>query len=146
MALDFGCGVGRFEPMLSKLASKVYAVDPIATLIELAPKLENVEYLLLGENEKIDLTDSSVDLVFVSLALGGIVDEAQLKCAIDELKRVAKPSALFFIVENTARQDNQTHWHYRSADDYINLFEPIKLQVETTYEDVNEEISVMVGR
>ena len=146
VALDFGCGPGRFEPMLSKMAHKVYATDPISALIELAPKIGNVEYLLLGENEKIDLADNSVDLVFVSLALGGIVDKEQLKSAIYELKRVAKPNALFFIVENTAKQDNQTHWHYRSANDYIELFKPINLQLETTYEDVNEEISVMCGR
>lgn len=132
--------------MLSKMAHKVYATDPISALIELAPKIGNVEYLLLGENEKIDLADNSVDLVFVSLALGGIVDKEQLKSAIYELKRVAKPNALFFIVENTAKQDNQTHWHYRSANDYIELFKPINLQLETTYEDVNEEISVMCGR
>ena len=146
VALDFGCGPARFEPMLAKLAHKVIAIDPISTLIELAPKIDNVEYLLLGENEKIDLADNSVDLVFVSLALGGIVDESQLKSAIDELKRVAKPNALFFIVENTAKQDNATHWHYRSAEFYADLFKPIDLQLETTYEDLNEEISVMVGR
>ena len=146
VALDFGCGPGRFEPMLSKIAHKVYATDPISTLIELAPKIDNVEYLLLGEDEKIALPNDSVDLVFVSLALGGIVDEAQLKMAIDELKRVAKQNALFFIVENTARQDNQRYWHYKSAEYYINLFKPIRLKLETTYEDINEEISVMVGR
>lgn len=146
VALDFGCGPGRFEPMLSKIAHKVYATDPILTLMQLAPKIDNVEYLLLGENEKIALPNDSVDLVFVSLALGGIVDEMQLKMAIDELKRVAKPNALFFIVENTAKQDNQQHWHYKSAQDYINLFKPKQLKLETTYLDINEEISIMAGR
>lgn len=146
VALDFGCGPGRFEPMLSKIAHKVYATDPISTLIELAPKIDNVEYLLLGENEKIALPSNSVDLVFVSLALGGIVDKSQLKMAIDELKRVAKQNALFFIVENTAKQDNQKYWHYKSAEDYASLFKPIELKLETTYEDINEEISIMVGR
>lgn len=146
VALDFGCGPGRFEPMLSKIAHKVYATDPISTLIELAPKIDNVEYLLLGENEKIALPSDSVDLVFVSLALGGIIYKKHLKYAIDELKRVAKPNALFFVVENTARQDNHRYWHYRSAEDYINLFKPIELKLETTYEDINEEISIMVGK
>lgn len=146
VALDFGCGPGRFEPMLSKIAHKVYATDPISTLLELAPKIDNVEYLLLGENEKIALPSDSVDLVFVSLALGGIVDKSQLKMAIDELKRVAKQNALFFIVENTAKQDNQKYWHYKSAEDYASLFKPIELKLETTYEDINEEISIMVGR
>lgn len=146
MALDFGCGVGRFEPMLAKLAHKVYAIDPIATLIELAPKLENVEYLLLDENEKIALPDDSVNLIFVSLALGGIVSQTQLQTAVDELKRVAKPNALFFIVENTAKLKNSNYWHYRSAEFYMDLFKPINLRLETTYDDANEEISVMCGR
>ena len=146
VALDFGCGPGRFEPMLAKLTHKVYAIDPIATLIELAPKLENVEYLLLDENEKIALPDDSVDLVFVSLALGGIVSQTQLQTAVDELKRVAKPNALFFIVENTAKLKSSNYWHYRSAEFYKDLFKPINLKLETTYDDANEEISVMCGR
>ena len=146
MALDFGWGVGRFEPMLARLAHKVYAIDPIATLIELAPKLENVEYLLLDENEKIALPNDSANLIFVSLALGGIVSQTQLQTAVDELKRVAKPNALFFIVENTAKLKNSNHWHYRSAEFYKDLFKPINLKLETTYDDANEEISVMCGR
>lgn len=91
------------------------------------------------------MPDKCVDLIFVSLALGGIVDENQLSNSVAELKRVAKPNALFFIVENTAKQENQKHWHYRSVEFYANLFEPIKLKFETKYDDAGEEISIMVG-
>mgnify|MGYP004598943903 CR=1 FL=1 len=54
--------------------------------------------------------------------------------------------ALFFIVENTAKLKNSNHWHYRSAEFYKDLFKPINLKLETTYDDANEEISVMCGR
>lgn len=145
-ALDFGCGAGRFEPMLSKVVDKVYAADPISTLLELAPKLENVEYILLQDTEKLPLLDDSMDLIFVSLALGGIVDEAELQRAVAELQRVSKPNALFFIVENTANEENSSYWHYRKVEEYIKLFKPVNLVLETSYEDVGEEISVMVGR
>ncbi len=78
-ALDFGCGPGRFEPILSKLVkNKVYALDPIEELLNIAPKIDNVEYIKF-ENESFKLPDKSIDLIFVSLVLGGITDEKLLK-------------------------------------------------------------------
>lgn len=145
-AIDFGCGPGRFEPMLSELVKeKVYAIDPILSLINLAPKIEKVEYILL-DKEKIDLPDNSVDLIFCSLVLGGITNNNKLKKIIVELKRIAKPNALFFIVENTAKEDNSNYWHYRSVDEYLKIFKPINLKLIEQYEDVGEEISILVGR
>ncbi len=145
-ALDFGCGPGRFEPMLSKLVKdKVYAVDPISTLIKFAPKIENVEYQIL-KNEYINLPNESIDIIFVSLVLGGITNKRKLEKVITEFKRIAKRDAIFFIVENTAKEENSNYWHYRSVDEYVELLKPLKLQLVKQYEDVGEEISIMVGK
>lgn len=145
-ALDFGCGCGRFEPLLSKLVDEVYAVDPIEDLIKLAPKFDNVKYQVL-KNGKLKIKDNSIDLIFVSLTLGGIVKEKDLNVAINELKRVSSPSALFFIVENTEKSlKENNYWTSRSLDDYRNLFSFVDLNLEKSYIDINQEVSILTGR
>ena len=146
IALDFGCGPGRFSGMLADIVnSKVYAVDPIEDLLKLAPKHSKVLYQKL-ENNSLNIPDKSVDIIFVSLVLGGIVNDMDLQATINEFKRVAKDDALFFIVENTAKHPNSGYWHYRSYDEYKKLFNFLNLNLETTYTDCGEEISIMVGK
>lgn len=146
IAVDFGCGAGRFEPMLSKLVKeKVVGIDPIKKLISYAPKLQNVEYQVF-DNFRINLPDNSVDLVFVSLVLGGIVNKNQLQNCVNELKRISSEDALFFVVENTAEKDNSFYWHYRNVEEYKELFDFCNLEVMETYEDLGEEITVLAGR
>lgn len=144
-AIDFGCGPGRFEPMLSKLVkNKVYGLDPTKKLLDIAPKISNVEYIRL-ENENFKLPDKSIDLIFVSLVLGGITDEKILKKNIAEMQRVAKDNALFFVVENTAKEPDSQYWHYRSVDKYKELFSFCNLELIEQYDDLGEEISIFVG-
>lgn len=146
VAVDFGCGAGRFEPMLSKLVKeKVVGIDPIAKLISYAPKLPNVEYQVY-DNFNIKLPDNSVDIVFVSLVLGGIVNKNHLENCIKELKRISSENALFFIVENTAQMKNSFYWHYRQIDEYKEMFDFCNLELMDTYEDLGEEISILAGR
>lgn len=141
-ALDFGCGCGRFEPMLSKIAKKVYAIDPIKRLIKLAPKINNVEYKLFN-GTNIPLEDNSIDFVFISLAVGGVHD---VDTTIKEVCRVSKADALFFVCENTANLPDHGYWHYRTVEEYLSLFSFVDLKLVKQYEDLGEEISIMIGR
>lgn len=145
-AVDFGCGPGRFTVFLSDFVSeKVYGVDPIQALIELAPKNEKVEYICSLQKD-LKLQDKSADVIFISLVLGGIVNKEELKNTIEELKRISCDDALFFVAENTAKCKNSDYWHFREQKEYLKMFDFANLKLENTYEDLGEEISIFAGR
>lgn len=72
VVLDFGCGVGRFTPDLAVMTGgNAIGVDPIRLFLEMAPKAENVQYIVADEGV-IPLKDRCVDVVWICLVLGGI--------------------------------------------------------------------------
>ena len=146
VVLDFGCGPGRFTLALAELiGGRAIGVDPIASLLELAPRAENVSYMRLAEG-RIPLDDASVDIVWASLVLGAITGEDALRAAAAEIERVLRPEGLFFLVDNTAEKPSVSHYSFRSVAAYAALFPSIPLHHEADYVDAGERISVMVGR
>lgn len=145
VAIDFGCGFGRFTGFLAEnYAKKVYGIDATKKLIDIALPHEKVEYIHLTGN-KIPLKDNSISLVFISLVLGGITNQDDLINVVAELRRVAKPSAAFLIAENTQKTPDSEYWHYRGADYYKKLFNFVDFVHETKYYDCGEEITVLLG-
>jgi ubiquinone/menaquinone biosynthesis C-methylase UbiE len=142
MVLDFGCGPGRFTPSLADLVhGAVIGVDPVRSLIEIAPRATNVEYRV-SDGRVIPLADDSVDVVWICLVLGGI---RELGATVGELKRVARPDALLFIAENTSERQDLPHWFYRSVEDYRQAFDA-PLDHVHDYVDQGERISILRGR
>jgi SAM-dependent methyltransferase len=142
VVLDFGCGPGRFTPALAELVhGTAIGIDPVRHLLDLAPRRENVTYLL-SDGRVIPLPDSSVDVVWVCLVLGGI---RELDPTIAELERVARPGALFLVAENTSELGDLDHWFYRSVEDYQDAFGRALVLVDD-YVDEDERISVLRGR
>ncbi len=102
--LDVGTGPGFYLPYLSRLVGdkgKVYAVDVQEEMVKLAREkvekegLRNVEVLLSEEN-RIPLPDSSVDFVFMAFTFHELEDPKRF---VEELKRVAKPFAYLGIID-----------------------------------------------
>ncbi|NJL58326.1 MAG: class I SAM-dependent methyltransferase [Desulfobacteraceae bacterium] len=119
--LDFGCGTGRFTPDLAKIINgKAIGIDPIRYLIDMAPKIINVEYLLCKEGQ-IPLPENSVDVVWSCLVLGGINGKS-LNKSIEEIDRVLKTGGLLFIVENTSEKKDGEFWFFRQFTDYKKFF------------------------
>lgn len=145
IALDLGCGPGRFtRDLATLLRGQAFGVDPIEHLIALAPSDPDVTYYV-SEAGCIPLADDSVDLVWICLVLGGITDANYLVQTVAEVDRVLRPNGLVFLVENTAATPNNPHWHYRSVREYQDLFGQLQLRHLADYLDVQERISVMVG-
>ncbi|MCU0397125.1 MAG: class I SAM-dependent methyltransferase [Cyclobacteriaceae bacterium] len=143
--LDFGCGTGRFIPYLQKLTQgQVIGVDPIQSLLDRATKLDRVKYHLLRDG-KVPLDSNSIDLLWITLVLGGIQDQ-QLPSTVQELMRVMKNNALICLVENTSKKPNAAHWTFRRKAFYQNLFPNTFLFPVNAYNDFDEEITVFVGR
>jgi ubiquinone/menaquinone biosynthesis C-methylase UbiE len=145
VALDFGCGPGRFTADLAAaIRGRAIGVDPIESLIHLAPRSPDVEYLV-SDGRRIPLPDASVDLAWVCLVLGGLAD-AHLAETAAELDRVMRPGGLLFVVENTSEKKDFAHWAFRSVDSYRRVFPFTALSHLHDYDDLGERISIMAGR
>jgi ubiquinone/menaquinone biosynthesis C-methylase UbiE len=145
VALDFGCGPGRFTAHLAEaIHGHAIGVDPIQTLIELAPPRAGVEYLV-SDGRRIPLPDASADIVWVCLVLGGLSDD-QLAETVSELDRVLRSGGLLFLVENTSARENCPHWAFRSVKAYRRLVPFVPLAHLHDYDDLGECISIMAGR
>lgn len=145
VALDFGCGTGRFSgPLSDTIGGRVVAVDPIQQLLDLAPPHPRVEYRRLAR--AVPLNDTSVDLVWICLVLGTLTDAAELTRTASEIDRVLAPDGLLFLVENTSEKPSLRHFRFRSEAEYVALFPRIDLHPVGSYVDAGERISILAGR
>ena len=144
--LDFGCGPGRFTPDLAKLiGGRAIGVDPMAALLDVAPKAPDVEYHVI-HGGRIPLQDASVDVAWVALVLIGITDPRALERAVAELERVLRPGGLLFLIENTHEREDLPHLIFRSIAEYQQLLSWARLEHLHDYYDAGERISVLAGR
>ena len=145
LILDLGCGTGRFTADPAELlGGRAVGIDPIARLIELAPRGATVDYRVMKPGS-IPLESSSVDVIWSCLVLGGIRGEL-LDATIAEVKRVLRPGGLMFLAENTSKGMRSPVYFYLTIADYQRLLAPIRLQHVHDYYDLEERISVMLGR
>jgi SAM-dependent methyltransferase len=146
VAVDIGCGPGRFTPEIaSLLGGHAIGLDPIAEFLTLARQAPNVDYRLMSPGE-LPLPSDCADVVWLCLVLGGILDRTVLDRTVAEAERVLKPNGLVFLVENTSRKPDGLHWAFRSAEYYDALFSSVRLSVKAHYDDLGETISVLCGR
>ena len=145
LAVDYGCGTGRFSgPLAEAIRGRVIAVDPIQSLLDLAPPHDGVRYRLL--TGPIPAEDESVDVVWICLVLGSVIDDRALGGAVAEISRVLKAGGLLFIAENTSEEPDRRHVKFRSDAQYRALFPAIDLDAVGGYEDAGERISILAGR
>lgn len=146
LVLDFGCGPGRFTPGLAELAGcRAVGVDPIHSLLELAPAHPQVEYRPI-EDGRIPIEDDAVDVAWICLVLGTITDDEALRASVAEIQRVLRPDGLVFLVENTAERKSPPHFRFRSIQEYRALFGGAPLEHLDDYYDLKERISILSGR
>ena len=144
--LDFGCGPGRFTGDLANIIGGfAVGIDPVKYFIELAPKCENIQYKIF-ENGRIGFDDSSFDIVWICLVLGGVVQQNELQDIINEINRVLKQGGLLFLVENTSDIKSNNYWKYRPFSFYKGLCPFVNLTYISEYLDFEERISIMAGR
>lgn len=96
--LDLGCGTGRFSVPLANFYSRatVVGLEPSIDMLTMArrdhphPRVSYVN----GAGEQILLADASCDLIFMSMVLHHLKDEAAVAT---ELERIVKPAGYLFI-------------------------------------------------
>ena len=143
--LDFGCGPGRFTPALAQaINGRAIGVDPIETLLELAPAAPNVEYRLL-KHGRIPVDDHSIDVIWIALVVGMLRGRV-LQRSLQELQRVLAPGGLVFMTENTTPKRSLKQIEFRTAAEYRALFSFAELKHLYDYQDLGETMSVLAGR
>ena len=144
--LDLGCGPGRFTPDLAELIQgNAIGVDPIQRFLDMAPKQKNVQYKLMEESS-IPVIDNSIDVVWICLVLGGIIEKHVLQEIVSEVDRILKDGGLIALIENTTDINDGKYWKFRSVEFYQSLFGFAELKHQSDYYDLGERISIMVGR
>ncbi len=149
LALDFGCGPGRFTRDLAGLIhGKSIGVDSTKEFLKKAPRSKDTEYRLI-ENGRIPLPDSSVDLVWTFNVLGCIKDEL-LPQTIAEIERVLVNGGIVVATENSTEKENVACYTYRRPADYIRLFPKVQLRHVRDFLDkgpsFEERLSIIAGK
>ena len=99
--MDFGCGPGFFTIEAAKKAKRVVAVDLAPEMLAKAKKkaekagAKNVEFLQ-SNGTKIQLEDSSVDLIFLVTVFHEVGESEKV---LAEFRRILKPAGRLVIVE-----------------------------------------------
>jgi ubiquinone/menaquinone biosynthesis C-methylase UbiE len=101
--LEIGCGSGKYTRRLAECSGQYFALDVSERLLEIARRqcagLNTVTFLQ-ARAESIPLPDASVDAVFSSWALDGIVPLSSREQAIAECDRVLRVGGDIWVVGN----------------------------------------------
>ena len=109
--LDIGCGTGTAVKIASRIChkGKIYGIDPIETMINIAIKNQykpsNIEFIL-GSAENIPLDNKSVNKV---IAINSIHHWEDYNKGLLEVNRVLKSEGLFFISSDIVNNDDCGH-------------------------------------
>jgi ubiquinone/menaquinone biosynthesis C-methylase UbiE len=114
--LEIGIGSGLNLPFYSRDVSCVYGVEPSAELQQMAQRRAanapvKVEFFLQSAEERLPLSDASVDTAVVTWTLCSIPDATK---ALHETKRVLKAGGrLLFVEHGRAPEDRVAAWQDR---------------------------------
>ncbi len=115
-ALDFGCGTGRFLPLLSKYGERVYGVDRTPEMVEAARAYSGsfAEAVLHCQSQRLPFADDYFDLALSFCVLSVTARELFEPC-LSELARVIEEDGLLLLYEKVCDQDGLTLEFYRRA-------------------------------
>jgi ArsR family transcriptional regulator len=120
---DLGAGDGSFSLLLAQNATKVFAVDSSAKMIEFAREqakrhgVKNVDYRI-GDMEELPIKDVAVDLVFFSQSLHHALHPVH---AIQEAFRILRPGGRIVILDLARHRFEEAREMY--ADEWLGFSE-----------------------
>ena len=122
-ALDFGCGTGvsaRYLKTLGGLFEQgidVEGVDINQEMLRLAIEEDPHSIYHRMQEHKIPVPDGTYDLVFSTFVLFEFATKEKMQRALEEVKRVMKPGALFIAATGSAESyDRSNQWVSLNVD------------------------------
>jgi ubiquinone/menaquinone biosynthesis C-methylase UbiE len=149
MALDFGCGTGRFAERLARGALRVVGVDISAEMVRMAGARQavNARIVHTGPGDPLPFAPSAFDALWVCIVLQHIPDRA-LSEVVYELRRVVRSDGLVLLCENTEQTKGRTsqsgHVVFRRPEEYLGCFPGLAVVDEFVVE--GERHTVFAGR
>jgi len=126
--LDFGCGTGRFLPMLSERASQIVAIDITKGMLKCAKKntrnLGNVE-LILCDYTFLPFIEESFGSILSVWVLQHILRKEDFQNAVKKLVRVLKTDGRAYLIERARVSKTR-----RMPKDYVDMFKGCKCVVQ----------------
>lgn len=157
LALDYGCGYGRWTPAIADVVGEALGVDPTPSLLAHAidqlqtnPSRWNVRYAPLNQGH-VPLADGSVDVIWSCMVLSTVLKEPMLRATLTEWARVAKSGATIILIDNTSKVDGSPvrskYSISRTIEEYQNALAPwAEIARVGEYVDYDEINTVFVGR
>lgn len=109
--MDFGCGSGRFIPVLSQHCGHVWGVDILPQAIDAAEKRSEFATGVLAQWPfKMIWRKPRLDLLWVSFVFQHITGDAMLESICAELVRISKPGCRVLVIDNAVDKA----WHVKS--------------------------------
>jgi len=105
-ALDFGCGYGRFTPLLSQYCGHIWNVDILANQLPRAGSASfNVTSVKYEWPNELPLSPHSIDLLLVVSVFHFMTNDQLFEACTSELRRVVKPGGTVLVIENAVDRD-----------------------------------------
>jgi SAM-dependent methyltransferase len=118
-ALDFGCGIGRWRPLLKRNVANYYATDIVDRLVP-----EPDDQFQLIEDHHIPFCDAKFDLIFTCVVLQHVTDETLLHHYLEQFRTRLQASGILMLTENTTTGIPNHIWLvYRSPYQYLQLLQ-----------------------
>jgi SAM-dependent methyltransferase len=115
-ALDFGCGIGRFLPLLTTYVRVVHGVDRTPEMIEIARTSRRAasDRLHLWRDGALPFEDGTFDMMLCVYVLS-CIPESNASRALHELRRVATADSRFILLEQIAPARGLDRHYYRQT-------------------------------
>ena len=150
LALDYGCGYGRFTNMLASMAGRAVGVDPSSALIHEGEPEVGVELLWADPLEfcrAAAAEGSTFDIVFLWTVMSQ--PSLDVEAVADALVSVLAPTGLLVIADHMPDEEPPGRWvRFRPASFYVDLFASrgVPLVMGTVVAETDDPVTVLVGR
>jgi SAM-dependent methyltransferase len=124
-SLEIGCGYGRITPWIQRYSNEHYAIDPEPALLSHAIKLYPHCKFYKATAQNLPFPNDYFDLI-VSFSVLLHIPLRELPKTIQEIKRVAHPTATIFLHEWVEGKGKYRLWPH-SIHEYERMFLPWKL-------------------
>lgn len=149
IALDFGCGYGRFTPMLANLIDgRAVGFDPSSAMVASAQWHTDVDYISCPTDQffhETTQTGTHYDLILAYAVLG----EPSMGNVAPALSRILSPGGLLTIVEHVVPDpDPERWWRFQRPGHYETLFGACGITLRTvgTVAQLEDVMTIYAGR
>ena len=122
--LDFGCGIGRWVPLLTAYTKDYYGCDIIEQAIKTLIETYEIESknVSLVENNSIPFGRNKFDLIWTCVVLQHVIDDDLLKHYLKHFSNRLKKGGHVICTENVLNAKSSSYMRFREIDEYQELF------------------------